>query len=71
MRIRNLFKGGWGNLGGAWTQVFMGTILFPAFERYYGSAEKSWRVICVIPASITFAWGALLREYCCVSETSV
>ncbi|KAG7367333.1 nitrite extrusion protein 1 NarK [Nitzschia inconspicua] len=56
----NGIVGGWGNLGGAWTQVFMGTLLFPAFERYYGSAEKSWRVICVIPASIAFAWGAIL-----------
>jgi NNP family nitrate/nitrite transporter-like MFS transporter len=34
--------------------------LFPAFERYYGSAEKSWRTICVIPASIAFTWGAIL-----------
>lgn len=56
----NGIVGGWGNLGGAWTQIFMGSILFPAFERYYGSAEKSWRVICVIPASIAFAWGLLL-----------
>ena len=49
-----------GNLGGAWTQVFMGTILFPAFERYFGDSEKSWRVICVIPASMAFVWGLIL-----------
>lgn len=52
--------GGWGNLGGAWTQIFMGTILFPAFRDHFGSAEQSWRTICVIPASIAFAVGAIL-----------
>lgn len=57
----NGIVGGWGNLGGAWTQVFMGTILFPAFVRYYGgNAEKAWRTICVIPASMAFAFGAIL-----------
>lgn len=52
--------GGWGNLGGAWTQVFMGSILFPAFRDYYGSSEKSWRTICVIPAAMAFVWGLIL-----------
>jgi NNP family nitrate/nitrite transporter-like MFS transporter len=56
----NGIVGGWGNLGGAWTQVFMGSILFPAFTNLFGSAEKSWRFICVIPASIAFVWGAIL-----------
>jgi len=56
----NGIVGGWGNLGGAWTQIFMGSILFPAFEKYYGSAEKSWRMICVVPAAIAFTWGAIL-----------
>jgi NNP family nitrate/nitrite transporter-like MFS transporter len=57
----NGIVGGWGNLGGAWTQLFMGTILFPAFEKYYGGdAEKSWRTICVIPASMAFAFGVIL-----------
>jgi NNP family nitrate/nitrite transporter-like MFS transporter len=51
---------GWGNLGGAFTQLLMGRILFPAFENYYGSAERSWRTICVIPAAIAFTWGIIL-----------
>ena len=56
----NGIVGGWGNLGGAWTQVFMGAILFPAFENYFGSSEKSWRTICIIPASMAFVWGLIL-----------
>jgi NNP family nitrate/nitrite transporter-like MFS transporter len=56
----NGIVGGWGNLGGAWTQVFMGTILFPAFRDYFGSSEKSWRTICVIPAAMAFTWGLIL-----------
>jgi MFS transporter, NNP family, nitrate/nitrite transporter len=57
----NGIVGGWGNLGGAWAQLFMGTILFPAFENYYGgNSEKAWRTICVIPASMAFAFGAIL-----------
>ena len=57
----NGIVGGWGNLGGAWTQVFMGAILFPTFrDRYGGDSERAWRTICVIPASIAFALGAIL-----------
>eukprot|EP00980_Cylindrotheca_fusiformis_P009510 scaffold2077_cov119-Cylindrotheca_fusiformis.AAC.13 len=59
-RTANGIVGGWGNLGGAWTQVFMGTILFPAFRDYYGSSESSWRTICVIPAAMALVWGLLL-----------
>jgi NNP family nitrate/nitrite transporter-like MFS transporter len=33
--LTNGIVGGWGNLGGAWTQLFMGTILFPAFQRHF------------------------------------
>lgn len=45
----------------AWTQVFMGTLLFPAFENLFdGDSEKSWRIICVIPASMAFIWGLIL-----------
>ena len=57
----NGLVGGWGNLGGAWTQLLMGTILFPAFEHYYdGDSERSWRTICVIPASMAFCFGLIL-----------
>ena len=56
----NGIVGGWGNLGGAFTQILMGRILFPAFRDYYGSSEAAWRTIAVIPAAITFAWGCIL-----------
>lgn len=57
----NGLVGGWGNLGGAWTQLFMGRILFPAFTNYYdGDSEKAWRVICVIPACMALCWGLIL-----------
>lgn len=50
-----------GNLGGAVTQIFMGSILFPAFTQVFnGNSEKSWRFICVIPAVITFTWGCIV-----------
>lgn len=60
----NGLVGGWGNLGGAFTQVLMGAILFPTFRDYYGSAEKSWRIICVIPACVAFVWGCILPFIC-------
>ena len=58
----NGLVGGWGNLGGAWSQVFMGRILFPIFRDDYfdGDAEKAWRTICVIPAGIAFLFGCIL-----------
>jgi len=56
----NGLVGGWGNLGGAFTQLFMGTILFPTFRDYYDDSEKAWRVICVIPAAIAFTWGCIM-----------
>lgn len=57
----NGIVGGWGNLGGAVTQLLMGTILFPAFQNYFdGDSEKSWRLICVIPAGMAFTFGAVL-----------
>ena len=58
----NGIVGGWGNLGGAWTQLMMGRILFPTFRDhvYDGDAEKAWRIICVIPAAVAFVWGCIL-----------
>lgn len=56
----NGLVGGWGNLGGAFTQVFMGGVLFPLFRDYYGSAEQSWRIICVIPACVAMVWGLIV-----------
>ena len=52
---------GWGNAGGAFAQIFMGAVLFPAFTNYYqGDREESWRTICVIPASIGLAWSLVV-----------
>jgi NNP family nitrate/nitrite transporter-like MFS transporter len=51
---------GWGNFGGAVAQGLIGTILFPAFRTYYGSSERAWRVVCVIPAALAFTCGAIL-----------
>lgn len=58
----NGLVGGWGNLGGAFTQVFMGAVLFPLFRDnvYGGDAEKSWRIICAVPAAVAFVWGCIL-----------
>jgi len=58
----NGIVGGWGNLGGAFTQVFMGSILFPLFRDkvYNGNSEKAWRTICVVPAAMAFAWGSIV-----------
>jgi MFS transporter, NNP family, nitrate/nitrite transporter len=57
----NGIVGGWGNLGGAWTQLFMGTILLPAFTNYFdGDEERAWRTIAVIPASMAFSFGLIL-----------
>lgn len=58
----NGLVGGWGNLGGAWTQLMMGRILFPIFRDhvYDGDPEKAWRFICIIPAIGAFCWGCIL-----------
>jgi NNP family nitrate/nitrite transporter-like MFS transporter len=52
---------GWGNLGGGVAQPIMGSVLFPAFTNVFdGNSEKSWRVICIIPAAITLIWGLIV-----------
>lgn len=57
----NGIVGGWGNLGGAFTQVMMGSVLFPVFTSVYGGdSEKAWRTVCVFPAVVAFAWGAIV-----------
>jgi len=52
---------GWGNAGGAFAQIIMGAVLFPAFTNYFdGDREKSWRTICVIPGAIGLAWSLVV-----------
>lgn len=60
----NGLVGGWGNMGGAVAQIFVGSFLFPLFrDRVYdGNAEKSWRTICVIPAAVAAAWGLVVAS---------
>ena len=48
-------------MGGAFSQLFMGRILFPIFRDYYeGSAEQAWRTSCIIPDSVAFVWGCFM-----------
>ncbi|KAL7441207.1 hypothetical protein ACHAXH_004598 [Discostella pseudostelligera] len=55
----NAIAGGWGNLGGGVTQLVMGSLLFPLFKTGM-SAERAWRTVSLVPASITFVVGAVI-----------
>lgn len=62
----NGMVGGWGNLGGAFAQLMMGAVLFPAFRDRYeeegeeNPAELAWRIVCVIPAAVALCWGIMV-----------
>lgn len=58
----NAVAAGWGNLGGGVTNLVMGSVLFPLFKNqvYDGDADASWRIICVIPAVISFCVGVMI-----------
>jgi len=57
----NGIVGGWGNLGGAFTQILMGSVLFPAFtDAFGGDRTKAWRTVSVVPAFVAFMWGMIV-----------
>jgi NNP family nitrate/nitrite transporter-like MFS transporter len=61
----NATVAGWGNLGGAVTQVLMGSILFPLFKGIYdGNADKAWRTACAVPATM-----GLVTAFCVIKFT--
>ena len=48
----NAMAGGWGNLGGAVTQLMVGSVLFPLFKFVFQDSEIAWRSVCIVPAVI-------------------
>jgi NNP family nitrate/nitrite transporter-like MFS transporter len=70
----NSLVAGWGNLGGAFAQLVMGSALFPLFKLFYSgpngtefekveAAEKAWRIVCVVPALLSLIMAAILLKY--------
>lgn len=67
----NSLVAGWGNLGGGVTQIVMGSVLFPLFKLVYSktgkeerdAATSAWRVVCVIPAILSFIMAVLVLRY--------
>lgn len=62
----NALVGGWGNLGGGVTQLFMGTMLFPLFKNVAfrelepdTAASRAWRSVCIIPAIVAAMSGII------------
>lgn len=52
---------GWGNMGGAVTQLIMGGILLPLFTKMSGGdKETAWKTVSIIPAGFAFATGILV-----------
>ena len=57
----NALVGGWGNLGGGVTQLFVGAGLFPLFKMLFdGDAHKAWRYVSIIPAFVAFCTGIMI-----------
>jgi NNP family nitrate/nitrite transporter-like MFS transporter len=57
----NALVGGWGNLGGGVTQLFVGAGLFPLFRMFFdGDASKAWRYVSIIPAFVAFCTGIMI-----------
>mmetsp|Transcript_2014 Transcript_2014/g.2094 ORF Transcript_2014/g.2094 Transcript_2014/m.2094 type:complete len:491 (-) Transcript_2014:314-1786(-) len=61
----NAIVGGWGNLGGGVTQLFMGAAMYPLFLHVFtnGDVELAWRSVFVVPATMTVVVGFLIFFY--------
>lgn len=70
----NSLVAGWGNLGGAFAQLIMGSALFPLFKLFYSgpngteferieAAEKAWRTVCIVPALLSLIMAFVLLKF--------
>lgn len=70
----NSLVAGWGNLGGAFAHLIMGSALFPLFKLFYKgtdptefekveAAEKAWRIVCVVPALLSLIMAVIVLKY--------
>jgi NNP family nitrate/nitrite transporter-like MFS transporter len=67
----NSIAAGWGNLGGGVTNIVMGSALFPMFKVIYGgngeteefAADRAWRIVCIVPAILSFAMAFIILKY--------
>jgi NNP family nitrate/nitrite transporter-like MFS transporter len=60
----NGLAGGWGNLGAGFTQLVMGSLLFPLFTAICGGdSEMAWRTVSVVPAVLAFATGVAVYYF--------
>jgi len=60
----NATAGGWGNLGGGVTQVFIVWCLFKPFQSAGLSSNTAWRVSMLVPAFL-FIMIAIIMKSCC------
>jgi MFS transporter, NNP family, nitrate/nitrite transporter len=59
---------GFGNMGGALTQLVIGGILTPLVTKMAdGNRETAWRTVSIIPAAVAFATGIFI--YCVSDDT--
>ena len=58
--LANATTGGWGNLGGGVTQIFM-SFLFEGFRSAGASSAGAWRYAMLVPAVIVLLFAMLMR----------